>query len=60
MRAFKLIIGILLCIMGFVLILFEIGTAFSERLPRDAVLPFAIFLVSGVIVFTGGILLCKG
>jgi len=62
MNTLKLIVGIILCIVGVLFILFECAMLISETHSfwTGGWIPFLIFVVLGVIIFIGGILLCNG
>jgi hypothetical protein len=61
MRAFKLIMGTILCIVGIYLVFLEVGMVISEPHAdkNGGWVIAAVFIGIGVLIFLGGILLCK-
>ncbi len=62
MSTLKLIAGIILCIVGIYLVFLEVGMLVSEPhcFWTGGWIPFTVIVVIGVLIFVGGILLCKG
>lgn len=62
MTVFKTMLAIILCIVGVLFVVFEIGMLVSEPhlFWTDGWVPFSVFVVLGVIIFVGGIVILLG
>jgi hypothetical protein len=62
MAMFKTILGVILCIVGVLFVLFEIAMLIGEThsFLTGGWIPFSIFVVLGLAIFVGGILLWRG
>ena len=61
MGVFKLIIGIILCLVGIYLVFLEVAMLISEShaFRNGGCVLFVVFVGIGVLIFVGGIFLCK-
>jgi hypothetical protein len=59
MKLARLIVGIILCIIGGLFVVFEVGMACGETnlFLHGGWVPFSVFVVLGIIIALGGVLL---
>jgi hypothetical protein len=62
MVAFKITAAVVLCIVGVLFVIFEVGMLCGEpdAFRRGGWIPFLVFVVLGIIMFSGGVTLLLG
>jgi hypothetical protein len=59
MRVIKTILAITLCVVGLLLVLFEIGMLNAEPhlFASGGWVPFSVFVMLGIVIFVGGVVI---